>query len=132
LPGDFIADRPVNSFNQPAGLPTATPHQEVLQRPHESAQFVALAFGQKARAARIAQSMGSRGDCWDNAVAESFFATLKKELIHRRSWPSKNELRLELFDYIEAFYQHATQTLHQRRTLPGPVRKDLHHQRPKS
>jgi putative transposase len=70
----------------------------------QGSQFVALAFGQKARAAGIAQSMGSRGDCWDNAVAESFFATLKKELIHRRSWPSKNELRLELFDYIEAFY----------------------------
>ena len=52
----------------------------------------------------IAQSMGSRGDCFDNAVAESFFATLKKELIHRRSWPTKAELRSEVFDYIEAFY----------------------------
>jgi putative transposase len=56
-------------------------------------QFVSLAFGQQARAAGIAQSMGSRGDCFDNAVAESFFATLKKELIHGRSWPSKAELR---------------------------------------
>ena len=48
--------------------------------------------------------MGSRGDCFDNAVAESFFATLKKELIHRRSWPTKAELRTEIFDYIEVFY----------------------------
>ena len=48
--------------------------------------------------------MGSRGDCFDNAVAESFFATLKKELIHRRSWPSKAELRTEVFDHIETFY----------------------------
>jgi transposase InsO family protein len=48
--------------------------------------------------------MGSRGDCWDNAVAESFFATLKKELIHRRTWPTKAELRTEVFDYIEVFY----------------------------
>ena len=48
--------------------------------------------------------MGSRGDCFDNAVAESFFATLKKELIHRRSWPEKDELRTEVFDYIEVFY----------------------------
>ena len=48
--------------------------------------------------------MGSRGDCFDNAVAESFFATLKKELIHRRTWPSKAELRTEVFDYIEVFY----------------------------
>ena len=47
-----------------------------------------LAFGQQARDAGIAMSMGSKGDCFDNAVAESFFATLKKELVHRRSWPS--------------------------------------------
>jgi putative transposase len=70
----------------------------------QGSQFVSLAFGQQARAAGIAQSMGSRGDCFDNAVAESFFATLKKELIHRRPWPSKAELRTEVFDYIEAFY----------------------------
>jgi len=47
--------------------------------------------------------MGSRGDCWDNAVAE-FFATLKKELVRRRSWPEKAELRSAVFDYIEIFY----------------------------
>ncbi len=44
------------------------------------------------------------GDCYDNAVAESFFATLKKELVHRRSWPTRRELTGEVFDYIEAFY----------------------------
>jgi putative transposase len=70
----------------------------------QGAQFVSLAFGQKARAAGIARSMGSKGDCFDNAVAESFFATLKKELVHRQSWPTKAELRTELFDYIEVFY----------------------------
>jgi putative transposase len=48
--------------------------------------------------------MGSRGDCFDNAVAESFFATLKKELVNRRPWPQKSELRSEIFDYIEIFY----------------------------
>jgi transposase InsO family protein len=70
----------------------------------QGSRFVSLAFGQQARQAGIAQSMGSRGDCFDNAVAESFFATLKKELIHRRSWPLKSELRTEVFDYIEIFY----------------------------
>jgi len=70
----------------------------------QGSQFVSLAFGQQARAAGIAQSMGSRGDCWDNAVAESFFATIKKELIHRRSWPTRAELSTEVFDYIETFY----------------------------
>jgi putative transposase len=70
----------------------------------QGSQFVSLAFGQQARAAGIAQSMGSKGDCFDNAVAESFFATLKKELIHGRSWPSKAELRTEVFEYIEVFF----------------------------
>src|SRR3954468_22237361 len=68
LPGDFIAERPVNSLIQPAGLPIATSsHRGVATT---SAQFVSLAFGQQARAAGIAQSMGSKGDCFDNAVAE--------------------------------------------------------------
>ena len=60
--------------------------------------------------------MGSKGDCFDNAVAESFFATLKKELIHRRAWPTKAELRTEVFDYIEVFYnrQRRHSTLGQR------------------
>ena len=48
--------------------------------------------------------MGSRGDCFDNAVLESFHASLKKDLIHRRSWPSKAEARTEVFGYIETFY----------------------------
>ena len=48
--------------------------------------------------------MGSRGDCFDNAVAESFFATLKKELVRRRSWPNRRELQSAVFDYIETFY----------------------------
>jgi len=75
-----------------------------LRRPLEFALFVSLAFGQKARDAGIAISMGSRGDCFDNAVAESFFATLKKELVRRRSWPTRRELTGEVFEYIEAFY----------------------------
>jgi len=70
----------------------------------QGSQFVSLAFGQQARAAGIAQSMRSRGDCFDNAVAESFFATLKKELIHGRTWPTKAELRTEVFEYIEVFF----------------------------
>jgi transposase InsO family protein len=75
-----------------------------LRRPRESAQYVALGFGQKARDAGIAVSMGSRGDCFDNAVAESFFATLKNELVHRRSWPTRRELISETFEFVEGFY----------------------------
>ena len=48
--------------------------------------------------------MGSTGDCFDNAMAESFFASLETELIDRTSWPTRAEARLAVFDYIEAFY----------------------------
>ena len=80
------------------------PEAGLIHHSDQGSQFVSLAFGQAAAKAGIARSMGSRGDCWDNAVAESFFATLKKELIHRRSWPTRAELRQEVFDYIEIFY----------------------------
>ena len=80
------------------------PAPGLIYHSDQGGQFVSLAFGQQARAAGIAQSMGSKGDCYDNSVAESFFATLKKELVDRRSWPEKAELRSEIFDYIEAFY----------------------------
>jgi transposase InsO family protein len=80
------------------------PDPGLIWHSDQGSQFVSLAFGQQARAAGIAQSMGSRGDCYDNAVAESFFATLKKELVHGRAWPSKAELRTEVFEYIEVFF----------------------------
>jgi transposase InsO family protein len=67
-------------------------------------QYVSLAFGRAAGQAGIAVSMGSRGDAYDNAVAETFFATLKKELVNRRSRPDRLELQSAAFEYIEAFY----------------------------
>lgn len=80
------------------------PEAGVIHHSDQGSQYVSLSFGQKARDAGIAISMGSRGDCFDNAVAESFFATLKKELIRRRSWPNRRELQGAVFDYIETFY----------------------------
>lgn len=60
---------------------------------------------QQALAARGAVvSMSGRGDCWDNAVVESFFATLKRGLVHRRAWPSRGELTRELVRYIDHWY----------------------------
>jgi putative transposase len=80
------------------------PEPGLIHHSDQGSQFVSLGFGQAARDAGIAISMGSKGDAYDNAVAESFFATLKKELIHRRSWPTRRELTGEVFDYIETFY----------------------------
>ena len=81
------------------------PQAGLVHHSDQGSQYVSLAFGQAARDAGIAVSMGSRGDCFDNAVAESFFATLKKELIRREGpFATRADLRLALFDYIEAFF----------------------------
>ena len=80
------------------------PEAGLIHHSDQGSQFVSLAFGQACGRAGIARSMGSRGDCFDNAVAESFFATLKKELIRRQAWPTRAELRTAVFDYIEIFY----------------------------
>lgn len=50
------------------------------------------------------QSMSKKGDCWDNAVAESFFGTLKSELVHHEKYKTREQARLSVFDYIEVFY----------------------------
>lgn len=76
----------------------------MLRRPLESGQYVSLIFGQTARDAAIATSMGAKGCALDNAVAESFFASLKKELTRRRSWASRRELQSAVFAWIEGWY----------------------------
>lgn len=86
------------------GIARRRPQPGLIHHSDQGSQFVSLAFGQAAGEAGIARSMGSRGDCFDNAVAESFFATLKKELVRRRSWPNRRELQSSVFDYIESFY----------------------------
>jgi putative transposase len=80
------------------------PDPGLVHHSDQGSQYVSLTFGHTAGEAGIAVSMGSVGDCYDNAVPESFFATLKKDKIHRRSWPTKAELRTEVFTYIESFY----------------------------
>jgi putative transposase len=80
------------------------PAPGLIHHSDQGSQYVSLAFGRAASQAGIAVSMGSRGDAYDNAVAETFFATLKKELVNRRSWPSRLELQSAVFEYVEAFY----------------------------
>jgi putative transposase len=80
------------------------PPEGVIHHSDQGGQYVSLGFGLECVKAGIARSMGSVGDCFDNAVAETFFATLKKELVHRYSWPTRRELTSEVFEYIEGFY----------------------------
>jgi putative transposase len=76
----------------------------VLRRPIESAQYTSIEFGKALRASGLLASMGRVGSAFDNAMAESVFATLKTELIYRRSWPTRHELEMEVFSYLEGFY----------------------------
>ncbi len=89
------------------------PDRGLVHHPVQGSQHVSLGFGQAARDAGLAISMGSGGDAYDNAVAESFLTTLKKELIHRRLWPTKRELGSAVFKYIATLYnrEHRHETL---------------------
>ncbi len=70
----------------------------------QGSQYRSLAFGHTLRESGIMASMGSRGDAYDNAAAESFMATIKTELIHRNSFKTRDDARLAVFSYIEGFY----------------------------
>ena len=67
-------------------------------------QYAAEAYQRVLREHGIVCSMSRTGDCWDNAVTESFFATLKTELIHRQPWPTRRAATDAVADYIEGFY----------------------------
>jgi putative transposase len=67
-------------------------------------QYASRAFRRRLWRHQMRQSMSRKGDCWDNAVAESFFATLKKELIRDRAIDTREHTRAEVFEYIEVFY----------------------------
>lgn len=69
-------------------------------------QYASVEFGGRLKEAGLLPSMGSVADAYDNALAESFVATLKSELLHRHSWPTKERLRVAIFEYIEGFYNN--------------------------
>jgi len=76
----------------------------VLRRPFEFTQYTARAFGKRCDEAGVRPSMGSVGDCFDNAMCESFFATLECELLDRTSFKTQAEARMAVFDFIEGWY----------------------------
>ena len=76
----------------------------LIHHSDHGSQYTSLAFGQRLRESGVAASMGSVGDCYDNAMAESFFATLETELIDRSDWATPAEAKAAVFEYIEVFY----------------------------
>lgn len=80
------------------------PGKGVIHHSDHGSQYTALAFGRTLQASGVVGSMGTIGDALDNAMAESFFATLQTELLDRRVWPTRMALTTAIFDYIEGFY----------------------------
>jgi len=78
--------------------------KDVIHHSDQGCQYTSIAFGLRCREAGIRPSMGSVGDCFDNAMCESFFATLECELLDRRRFRTQAEARMAVFDFIEGFY----------------------------
>jgi transposase InsO family protein len=80
------------------------PEQGLVHHSDRGSQYASEAYRAELAARGIVCSMSRVGDCWDNAVAESFFATLKTELLYRRPWATKREAKTAIHEYIAAFY----------------------------
>jgi putative transposase len=80
------------------------PGPGVIHHADHGCQYTAVAFGTRCQEAHIVPSMGTVGDCYDNAITESFFATMACALLDRQTFPTHAQARTAIFDYIEGFY----------------------------
>ena len=100
----------------------------VLRRLVEPAQYTSLAFGLRCQEAGVRPSMGSVGDAYDNALCESFFATLECELLDRRRFATPTQARIAVFDFLEGWYNPHCR--HSALDYESPMRYELKHGRP--
>ena len=78
--------------------------KEVIHHSDQGTQYTSIAFGLRCKEVNVRPSMGSVGDAYDNAMCESFFATLECELLDRKRFVTQAEARMAVFDFIEGFY----------------------------
>lgn len=88
------------------------PKTPVMIHSDQGSQFGSVDFNRWCKDNHLVPSMSRRGNCWDNAVAESFFSSLKKERIKRRIYATRQEARSDVFDYIEGFYNRVRRHSH--------------------
>ena len=79
------------------------PAAGLIHHSDQGVQYTSLSFGKRLEEAGIVPSIGRVGSAYDNALAESFIATLKSELLYRNSWPRRESTRTAIFEYLEAF-----------------------------
>jgi len=99
---DLSADLVVDALGMAVTL--RKPGPGTIHHSDRGSQYGSLAIGKTLRDSGLMRSMGSKGDAYDNAAAESFMATIKTELVHRNRFKTKDEARLAVFKYIEGFY----------------------------
>jgi putative transposase len=105
--------------------------EETVHHSDQGSQYTAIAFGKRCEDEGVRPSMGSVGDCYDNAMCESFFATLECELIERETYATRSEARLSVFDFIEGWYN--PHRLHSALDYQSPIRyEEEHHSRESS
>jgi transposase InsO family protein len=97
----------------------------VIHHSDQGSQYTSLAFGKRCREAGLRPSMGSVGDCFDNALCESFFATLECELLDRETFRTQAEARLAVFQFIEGWYN--PHRLHSSLGYMSPIQYELAH-----
>jgi putative transposase len=81
--------------------------RDVIHHSDQGSQYTSIAFGLRCKEAKVPPSMGAVGDAHDNAMGESFFATLECELLTRRKFQTKAEARMAIFSFIEGWYNPA-------------------------
>ena len=96
---DLVADALTMAVATRGGTVTG-----VVLHTDRGSQYTSAAFGQLCSELGVTQSMGATGVCWDNAAAESFFGTLKRELAHRRRWATRADARRDLMRWIEGWF----------------------------
>lgn len=121
-PGDSNGARP-DRWDRRFRTLIATSNFWVLRQPVESAQYAAGDYRAVLRASGIVPSMSRKGNCWDNAPMESWFHTLKTELVHHTRYNTRNEARRDLFAYIETYYNR--QRLHSAFGYRTPEKAEL-------
>jgi len=105
--GWALSERITNDLTLEAlgiALARRRPPQGLLHHSDRGSQYASGDYQRVLAQHGIICSMSRRGNCWDNAIAESFFATLKVELVHDATWDTRSAARTELFEYIELFY----------------------------
>lgn len=100
------------------------PQPGPIHHTDQGARYTSLAYQRLLEQTGLVASMSRKGNCYDNAVVESFFSTLKNELIHDRDYHTRDEARADVFEFIEVFYNR--QRLHQTLGYVSPVQFETH------